>query len=65
MVQNDVLEDAIADFNKKDRTTTTTTTTRGDDKQKIVDRMRVRALAGKGGNGCASFRKDFGTSGTY
>ena len=59
MVQNDVLEDAIADFNEKERTTTTT---RGDDKQKIVDRMRVRALAGKGGNGCASFRKDFGGS---
>ena len=65
---HELLEDAIADSNEKERTLTTTTTTRGggggggDDKQKIVDRMRVRALAGKGGNGCASFRKDFGGS---
>ena len=34
-----------------------------EDNQKIVDRTRVRAIAGKGGKGCASFRKDGGSRG--
>ena len=34
-----------------------------EDNQKIVDRTRVRAVAGKGGKGCASFRRDGGSRG--
>jgi len=59
-----LLEDAIADSNRKEKEQEMMTPSSSqEDNQKIVDRTRVRAIAGKGGKGCASFRKDGGSRG--
>ena len=58
-----LLEDAIADSNRKETEREMIPSSSQEDNQKIVDRTRVRAIAGKGGKGCASFRKDGGSRG--
>ena len=58
-----LLEDAIADSNRKETEQEMIPSSSQEDNQKIVDRTRVRAIAGKGGKGCASFRKDGGSRG--
>ena len=58
-----LLEDAIADSNRKEKEGEMIPSSSQEDNQKIVDRTRVRAIAGKGGKGCASFRKDGGSRG--
>ena len=59
-----LLEDAISDSNRKEKEQEMMTPSSSqEDNQKIVDRTRVRAIAGKGGKGCASFRKDGGSRG--